>query len=104
MPFVTYSGRFDNRIWLDFASGRLQTAGGELTGSDIALRVRPTQPRLDVPIANFSWNLGLQDEEYTLNSRISQAELGQKPLDDGTPMSRMLAMHTLTGKYRRASP
>jgi uncharacterized protein (TIGR02099 family) len=84
-------------------SGRLQTAGGDLTGSDIALRVRPTQPRLDVPIAKFSWNLGLQDDEYTLKLANLQAELGQKPLDDGTPLSRLLAMHTLTGKYRRAS-
>ena len=54
MPFATYGGRFDNRIWIDFASGKLQIAGGDLTGSDIALRVRPTQPRLDVPIANFT--------------------------------------------------
>ena len=69
MPFATYGGRFDNRIWIDFASGKLQTAGGDLTGSDIALRVRPTQPRLDVPIANFNWDLAQQDDEYTLQSR-----------------------------------
>lgn len=103
MPFATYSGRFDNRIWLDFAGGTLQTAGGELTGSDIALRVRPTQPRLDVPIAKFKWNLALQDDEYTLQLANLQAELGQKPLADGTPVSRLLALHTLTGKYRAAS-
>jgi uncharacterized protein (TIGR02099 family) len=103
MPFATYGGRFDNRIWLDFARGKLQTAGGNLTGSDIALRVRPTQPRLDVPIANFSWNLALQDDEYTLQLENLRAELGQPPLADGTPVSRLLALHTLTGRYRAAS-
>ena len=103
MPFATYDGRFDNRIWLNFAGGKLQTAGGDLTGSDIALRVRPTQPRLDMPIAKFNWNLALQDDEYTLQLGDLQAELGQKPLADGTPVSRLLALHTLTGKYRKAS-
>ncbi|CAH2770643.1 MAG: FIG005080: Possible exported protein [uncultured Caballeronia sp.] len=103
MPFATYGGRFDNRIWIDFASGKLKTAGGELTGSDIALRVRPTQPRLDAPITNFNWNLGLQDDEYTLHLVNLRAELGQPPLADGTPVSRLLALHTLTGHYRAAS-
>ncbi|AME23853.1 YhdP family phospholipid transporter [Burkholderia sp. PAMC 26561] len=103
MPFATYSGRFDNRIWLDFADGKLKTAGGDLTGSDIALRVRPTQPRLDMPIAKFNWDLGFQDNEYTLHLANLQAELGQKPMPDGTPVSRLLAMHTLTGRYRAAS-
>ena len=98
MPFATYSGRFDNRIWLDFAGGKLKTAGGDLTGSDIALRVRPTQPRLDMPIAKFNWDLALEDHEYTLHLANLQAELGQKPMPDGTPESRLLAMHTLTGK------
>lgn len=103
MPFATYSGRFDNRIWLDFAGGKLKTAGGDLTGSDIALRVRPTQPRLDMPIAKFNWDLALEDHEYTLHLANLQAELGQKPMPDGTPVSRLLAMHTLTGKYRVAT-
>ena len=103
MPFATYGGRFDNRIWIDFASGKLQIAGGDLTGSDIALRVRPTQPRLDVPIANFHWDLGQQDDEYTLRLANLHAELGQPPLADGTPVSRLLAFHTLTGRYRAAT-
>jgi uncharacterized protein (TIGR02099 family) len=103
MPFATYSGRFDNRIWLDFSDGKLKTAGGDLTGSEIGLRVRPTQPRLDMPIAKFSWDLGFQDNEYTLHLANLQAELGQAPMSDGTPVSRLLAMHTLTGKYRAAS-
>jgi uncharacterized protein (TIGR02099 family) len=103
VPFATYGGRFDNRIWIDFDSGKLQEAGGDLTGSDVSLRVRPSQPRLDMPIARFNWNLALKDDEYTLNLADVHAELGQKPLDDGTPMSRLLAMRTLTGRYRAPS-
>jgi uncharacterized protein (TIGR02099 family) len=102
-PFVTYSGRFDNRIWIDFAGGKLQTAGGDLTGSNVALRVRPTQPRLDLPIASFGWTLALRDDEYTLHLDDLRAEFGQAPLADGTPVSRLLALRTLTGHFRPAS-
>ncbi len=55
IPDRDLRGRIDNAIWLDFADGKLQTASGELTGNDIALRVRPTQPRLELPIAQFGW-------------------------------------------------
>jgi uncharacterized protein (TIGR02099 family) len=102
-PFVMYGGRVDNRIWLDFAYGKLETAAGELTGADIGLRVHATQPRLDMPIANFSWALDQRDNEYTLQLGNLRAELGQPPMEDGTPVTRLLALHTLTGRYRPAS-
>lgn len=103
VPFVAYGGRFDNRIWIDFSSGKLQNAGGDLTAADVGMRVRASQPRLDMPIANFSWNLKYQDDEYTLNLANLHAEFGQSPMPDGTKMSRLLAMKTLTGRFRAAS-
>ncbi len=102
VPFVAYDGRFDNRVWIDFASGKLRNAGGDLTAADVALRVRPSQPRLDMPVADFSWSVKDDDGEYTLNLANLHAEFGQTPLPDGTKMSRLLAMRTLTGRYRAA--
>ncbi|WP_250450347.1 YhdP family protein [Caballeronia sp. ATUFL_M2_KS44] len=103
MPFAVYDGRIENRIWLNFARGQLQTANGDLTGGRIALRVRATQPRLDLPVARFAWTVDKKDTTYTLNLSDVRAELGQPALDDGTPVARLLTMQTLTGTYRPPS-
>ncbi|MGS1018976.1 YhdP family phospholipid transporter [Burkholderia glumae] len=101
VPLTAYAGRLDNTIWLGFQDGRLRDAHGMLSGADVALRVRPTQPRLDIPTASFGWNLALDPgHDYTLNLTDLHAELGQPPLDDGTPLSRLLAFRTLTARYR----
>ena len=102
-PVETFAGRIDNAIWIDFAQGRMTSAGGELSGSDVSLRVRPTQPRLDVPLASFSWKVEMGPDDYTLKLDHLHAELGQPPLEDGTPLTRTLALTTLSGHYRRAS-
>ena len=49
----TFAGRIDNAIWIEFAQGRMTSASGELAGTDVSMRVRPTQPRLDVPVAQL---------------------------------------------------
>ena len=103
MPFAVYDGRIENRIWLNFARGQLQTANGDLTGGNIALRVRATQPRLDLPVARFAWTIDKKDTTYTLNLSDLRAELGQPSLEDGTTVARLLTMQTLTGTYRPAS-
>ena len=100
LPFQMYGGRINNQIWLNFAGGQLQNATGELTGANVALRVRATQPRLDLPIARFGWSIDRNDTEYTLNLRDLHAELGQPPLEDGTPVTRLLVSRSLTGTYR----
>jgi uncharacterized protein (TIGR02099 family) len=102
-PIATYAGRVDNAIWIDFADGRMTSASGELSGIDVSLRVRPSQPRLDMPVARFSWQLDLAPDDYTLHLRDLHAELGQLPLADGTPLTRTLSLASLTGRYRRAS-
>ena len=102
-PIETYAGRIDNAIWIDFAQGQMKSASGELSGTSVSMRVRPTQPRLDVPVASFSWKLAMAPGDYTLQLDHLHAELGQPPLDDGTPLTRTLAISTLTGHYRRAS-
>ncbi|MDE1183378.1 AsmA-like C-terminal region-containing protein [Paraburkholderia sp.] len=102
-PIETFAGRIDNAIWMDFADGKLTSAGGQLSGTNVSMRVRPTQPRLDVPVANFSWNVNAQPGDYTLQLDNLHAELGQPPLDDGTPVTRTLALTTLRGHYRMAS-
>jgi len=102
-PIETYAGRIDNAIWLSFAQGRIETASGELSGNDIALRVKPTQPKLDVPTARFSWTLHQEGREYTVALRNLHAELGQPPLADGTPVLRTLAFSTLDGTFRMPS-
>ncbi|AQG97731.1 hypothetical protein A9R05_01970 [Burkholderia sp. KK1] len=99
-PFQMYGGRVNNEIWLNFAGGQLQNATGELTGANVALRVRATQPRLDLPVARFGWSVEKRDTEYTLDLRNLHAELGQLPLEDGTPVSRLLVSRSLTGTYR----
>ncbi|WP_250463087.1 YhdP family protein [Caballeronia sp. GAFFF2] len=103
LPFQIYDGRVENRIWVDFARGQLQKAGGDLNGGNVALRVRATQPRLELPIARFDWTIDKNDTAYTLNLSDIHAELGQPALSDGTPVARLLAAHTLTGTYRPAS-
>ncbi|MDR5810864.1 AsmA-like C-terminal region-containing protein [Caballeronia sp. LZ019] len=103
MPFALYDGRIENRIWLNFARGQLQAATGDLAGGNIALRVRATQPRLDLPVARFAWSVDKRDTTYTLNLSDVRAELGQPALDDGTPVARLLTARTLTGTYRPAS-
>ncbi|SAK44503.1 hypothetical protein AWB77_00720 [Caballeronia fortuita] len=100
LPFQLYTGRINNQIWLNFAGGQLQNATGELTGANVALRVRATQPRLDLPIARFGWSVERQDTEYTLDLSDLHAELGQTPLDDGTPVARLLVSRSLTATYR----
>jgi uncharacterized protein (TIGR02099 family) len=102
-PIETYAGRVDNAIWLQFTQGRVRSASGELSGNNIALRVKPTQPKLDVPVANFSWAVAHDGDEWTLDLNNLRAELGQPPLDDGTPVARILALHTLSSRYRMPS-
>ncbi|WP_153101281.1 YhdP family protein [Paraburkholderia hayleyella] len=103
IPIAIFAGRIDNTIWFDFADGRITAASGKLSGADIALRVRPTQPRLSVPAARFGWSLYAQPHDYTLQLRHLRAELGQPPLEDGTPLTRTLALTTFTGRYRAAT-
>jgi uncharacterized protein (TIGR02099 family) len=102
-PIATYAGRIDNAIWVEFAQGRILSATGELSGSDIALRVRPAQPKLDLPVARFSWTFAHEGDEYTLQLHNTVAELGQPPLPDGTPVTRTLAFTTLNGRLRKQS-
>lgn len=103
-PIETFAGRIDNAIWIEFAQGRMKSASGELAGTNVSMRVRPTQPRLDVPVASFSWKVEVAESgDYTLQLNHLHAELGQPPLDDGTPLTRTLALTTLTAHYRRAS-
>ncbi|WP_206951215.1 YhdP family phospholipid transporter [Trinickia acidisoli] len=101
LPVATYAGRVDNAIWASFSGGHIRSAHGKLEGSDIALRVRPTQPQLDMPVAHFGWTLSIQAQrDYRLQLTNLRAELGQPPLPDGTPVSRTLTLTTLTGRYR----
>ncbi|WP_244306322.1 YhdP family protein [Paraburkholderia lacunae] len=102
-PIETFAGRIDNAIWVDFANGRMKSAGGQLAGTEVAMRVRPTQPKLVVPIANFSWRLEADQGDYRLQLSDLHAELGQPALDDGTPLTRTLALTTLNGRYRTAT-
>ena len=101
LPVKTYAGQVDNAIWAQFGDGHILSAHGALQGSDIALRVRPTQPKLDMPVARFGWALQIQAQrDYKLRLTDLHAELGQPPLADGTPVSRTLTFATLTGRYR----
>ncbi|HEV3106135.1 MAG TPA: DUF3971 domain-containing protein, partial [Trinickia sp.] len=104
LPLKMYAGGIDNAIWASFSGGHLRSAHGELQGYDVALRVRPAQPKLDVPIAHFGWALDIDPQrEYRLRLTNLLAELGQPPLADGTPVVRTLALKTLTGRYRIAN-
>jgi uncharacterized protein (TIGR02099 family) len=104
LPISLYAGRIDNAIWADFAGGQIRSARGELQGDDVALRVRPTQPRLDVPVARFGWAAQIDAKrDYRIRLSNLYAELGQPPLADGTPVTRTLALTTLTGSYRAPS-
>ncbi|MFP3565275.1 YhdP family protein [Paraburkholderia sp. SIMBA_030] len=103
-PIELFAGRIDNTIWVDFADGRMKSAGGQLAGTEVSMRVRPTQPKLVVPVANFLWRLEAdQDDDYKLQLSDLHAELGQPPLDDGTPLTRILALSTLNSRYRTAT-
>lgn len=102
-PIETFAGRVDNAIWVDFADGRMKTASGKLDGMEVALRVRPTQPKLLLPVAHFSWRLDAQPGDYRLQLSDLRAELGQPPLDDGTPLTRTLSFSTLDGHFRTTS-
>lgn len=103
LPIEMFAGRIDNAIWADFADGRMTQAHGQLSGTDVAMRVRPTQPKLLVPVANFSWQVEVEPGDYKLQLNHLHAELGQPPLDDGTPLTRTLALTTLNGRFRQAS-
>ncbi|HEX7685450.1 MAG TPA: AsmA-like C-terminal region-containing protein [Trinickia sp.] len=101
LPVTAYAGRVDNAIWARFSGGHIRSAQGTLQGSDISLRVRPTQPKLEMPVASFGWALQVQAQrDYQLRLTHLRAELGQPPLADGTPVSRTLTFDTLTGRYR----
>ncbi|WP_395067059.1 YhdP family protein [Paraburkholderia silvatlantica] len=100
-PIATYAGRIDNSIWAHFSNGRILEASGALEGANVSLRTRPTQPLLDMPVASFHWSLGIQPGDYTLKLRDFHAELGQPPLDDGTPLTRSLALTTLDARFRQ---
>jgi len=103
IPIATYAGRIDNAIWAHFANGRILSASGALAGANVSLQVKPTQPVLDVPVANFHWSLGIEPGDYTLKLHDFHAELGQPPLDDGTPLTRTLALTTLDARFRQQS-
>ena len=102
-PIETFAGRIDNAIWVEFADGRMKSASGQMAGADVALRVRPTQPKLLVPVAHFGWRMEVDQGDYKLQLSDMRAELGQPPLEDGTPLTRTLTFSTLDGHYRKAS-
>ncbi|MGF6776430.1 YhdP family protein [Paraburkholderia sp. GAS334] len=102
-PVETFAGRIDNSIWIDFAEGRMTSAGGHLAGANVSMRVRPTQPKLDLPVADFIWNVDLASRDFKLQLSDLHAELGQPPLDDGTPVTRSLTLSTLNGRFRMPS-
>ncbi|MEC5407751.1 YhdP family protein [Paraburkholderia sp. MPAMCS5] len=102
-PIETFAGRIDNAIWIDFADGHMKSASGQMTGADVALRVRPTQPKLLLPVASFGWRVQAEQGDYLLQLNDLRAELGQPPLDDGTPLTRTLSFTTLNGHYRMAT-
>jgi uncharacterized protein (TIGR02099 family) len=104
LPITLYAGRIANAIWAEFSGGQIRSTQGELNGYGIALRVRATQPKLDVPLARFGWAAQIEPErDYQIRLSNLVAELGQPPLADGTPVTRTLALKTLTGHYRPAS-
>ncbi|XUW88928.1 YhdP family protein [Burkholderia sp. M6-3] len=103
IPIETFAGRIDNAIWVAFADGRMKSASGQMAGADVALRVRPTQPKLLVPVAHFGWRMEADQGDYKLQLSDMRAELGQPPLEDGTPLTRTLTFSTLDGHYRKAS-
>ena len=101
IPMKLHAGRIDNEIWADFSGGALRSARGRLQGADVVLQVRPAQPRLDLPVAQFEWAADIEPQrDYRLRLSNLHAELGQPPLADGTPVSRTLSFATLTGRYR----
>ncbi|WP_116136646.1 YhdP family protein [Trinickia diaoshuihuensis] len=101
LPIATYAGRVDNAIWARFSGGHFRSANGRLEGADIALRVRPTQPRLDMPVARFGWAVQIDAQrDYRIRLTDLLAELAEPALPDGTPVSRTLQLATLTGRYR----
>jgi uncharacterized protein (TIGR02099 family) len=102
-PIETFAGRIDNAIWIDFTEGRMTQASGQLNGNDVALRVRPTQPKLLVPIVHFTWRVQAGEGDYALQLSDLRAELGQPPLEDGTPLTRILRFQILDSRYRTAS-
>ncbi|WP_233800029.1 YhdP family protein [Paraburkholderia sp. HP33-1] len=102
-PIETFAGRVDNAIWIDFREGRMTQASGQLNGNDVALRVSPTQPKLLLPVAHFLWRVGAGEGDYTLQLSDLRAELGQPPLEDGTPLTRILDFETLDSRYRTAT-
>ncbi|MFP6556857.1 YhdP family protein [Paraburkholderia sp. B3] len=103
IPIATYAGRIDNTIWAHFAAGHLLSANGVVDGTAVSLQVRPTQPRLDLPVAHFQWRVGVQPGDYTVQLRDFRAELGQPPLDDGTPLVRTLDLTMLDARLRQQS-
>lgn len=103
LPITTYTGRIGNQIWAHFARGRIESASGVLDGAGVALRVRPTQPKLDVPIAHFDWHVDMVPGDFTLQLTDFHAELGQPPLPDGTPLTRVLALSELDARFRQQS-
>ncbi len=101
IPMKLHAGRIDNEIWASFSGGALRSASGRLQGADVILQVRPAQPRLEVPVAQFGWAADIEPQrDYRLRLSNLHAELGQPPLADGTPVSRTLAFTTLAGRYR----
>ena len=104
LPIPAYAGRVDDTIWARFAQGHLTSATGVLDGSDVVLQVRPSQPRLNVPVSHFLWRLGVPAPgDYTLQLRDLRAELGQPPLADGTPLVRTLELAWLDSRFRQQS-
>ena len=103
-PIPTYAGRVDNTIWAHFAAGHMVSATGVVNGSNVVLQVRPSQPRLSLPVSHFKWRLGIDAPgDYTLQLRDLRAELGQPPLPDGTPLLRTLALSWLDARFRQQS-
>ncbi|APA85760.1 DUF3971 domain-containing protein [Paraburkholderia sprentiae WSM5005] len=102
-PIETFAGRIGNAIWIDFSEGRMTEATGQLSGNDVAMRMRPTQPKLLVPVAHFLWRVEANQDDYRLQLSDLRAELGQPPLEDGTPLTRILRFRTLDSRYRTAS-
>ncbi|WP_258029839.1 hypothetical protein, partial [Burkholderia pseudomallei] len=81
-----YAGRIDNAIWAHFGDGHLYRAGGELRGNDVALRVRPPPPPLELPVARVGWAVATaRKRDQALHSSRLRAERGRARIAAGPP-------------------
>ena len=101
LPIAATGGDMQAHAWAHFANGKVNSIDGNLSGTGLALQVRPGLPALSMPRVTLDFSASQNKGDYHAAIRHLSLELAnQTPLADGTAVNRTLDVARFDAEYR----